>query len=63
MPTITIRPLNGLLVPDPALKDFLPIEGRTVEHSLYWQRRIRDNEVEPVIAKANKTPQKKSSEE
>lgn len=42
---IFVRPKAGLLVPDPATKDFLPEEGRSVESSIYWKRRIADGDV------------------
>mgnify|MGYP000028188221 CR=1 FL=1 len=39
-----------LSIRDPDLRDFLPIEGREVPDSDYWQRRLRDKDVtsEPV---------------
>ncbi|MBS1198158.1 MAG: hypothetical protein H6R18_1943 [Proteobacteria bacterium] len=43
-----IKPTPGRTVPDPARGDVLPPEGREVEASQYWQRRINDADV--VIA-------------
>jgi hypothetical protein len=45
-----IKPTQGLRVFDPALRDFLPDEGRHVEASDYWQRHLRDGSV--VIVQA-----------
>lgn len=42
-------PAKGFKVPDPAAldtpDDHLPAEGRLVEESGYWQRRIADGDV------------------
>ncbi|WP_094105014.1 DUF2635 domain-containing protein [Shigella flexneri] len=35
-----VKPLKGRSVPDPARGDLLPSEGRNVEESSYWFRRI-----------------------
>lgn len=41
-----VVPAPGLRVRDPALKDFLPPEGREVpDNDLYWPRRLRDHDV------------------
>lgn len=42
---IVVRPREGLSVPDPDRKDFLPLEGREVVLNAYWQRRINDGDV------------------
>lgn len=39
-----IKPAPGITVPDPARGDALPPEGRTVEPTQYWQRRIADGD-------------------
>lgn len=41
-------PATGKLlsVPDPALRDFLPEEGRVVPDSAYWRRRAITGEVD-----------------
>jgi len=40
-----VKPAKGLQVPDPALRDFLPKEGRKVIPSEYWTRRLLDGDV------------------
>lgn len=49
MPLIYVIPQEGKTVPDPAQARtpgrHLPLEGRLVEHSDYWQRRVRDGDV------------------
>jgi hypothetical protein len=47
-----IRPKHSQLkVPDPVRKDFLPNEGREVESSPYWNRRVNAQEVEIIMPK------------
>lgn len=45
-----IAPAAGLIIPDPSMRgtpDYhLPPEGREVEPSEYWTRRLRDGDVE-----------------
>ncbi|MFT4271282.1 MAG: DUF2635 domain-containing protein [Pantoea sp.] len=45
-----LKPLNGRSVPDPARGDLLPAEGRSVEMSSYWLRRINGGDVTEVKA-------------
>jgi hypothetical protein len=40
-----IKPEKGRSVPDPARGDVLPEEGRNVDPSAYWYRRIADQDV------------------
>ncbi len=40
-----VKPTPGRSVPDPARGDSLPPEGREVEPTQYWQRRIVDGDV------------------
>lgn len=40
-----VKPIAGRAVPDPDRGDTLPPEGRNVEPSQYWQRRIVDGDV------------------
>lgn len=40
-----VKPVAGRLVPDPDRGDALPPEGRNVEPTQYWQRRIADGDV------------------
>lgn len=40
-----VKPTAGRHVPDPARGDTLPPEGREVEPTQYWQRRLNDGDV------------------
>lgn len=40
-----VIPSPGLRVPDPDLYDHLPEEGREVQDTFYWHRRIADKDV------------------
>lgn len=40
-----VKPAAGLTIVDPLLRDHLPPEGREVQPSEYWTRRIRDQDV------------------
>lgn len=40
-----VKPTEGRQVPDPARGDTLPAEGRVVEPTQYWQRRLNDGDV------------------
>lgn len=40
-----VRPHKGRSVPDPARGDLLPVEGRNVEESSYWFRRLAAGDV------------------
>lgn len=40
-----VKPTPDRNVPDPARGDILPPEGREVEPTQYWQRRIADGDV------------------
>lgn len=40
-----VKPTEGRQVPDPARGDTLQPEGREVEPTQYWQRRIVDGDV------------------
>ncbi|SHJ69075.1 Protein of unknown function [Roseomonas rosea] len=43
-----LKPKEGMSVPDPVLRDFLPPEGRLVEPSEHWTRIVRDGDAELV---------------
>lgn len=43
-----LKPLNGRSVPDPARGDLLPADGRNVEKSSYWLRRLAAGDVKQV---------------
>lgn len=45
-----LKPLAGRSIPDPARGDLLPKEGRNVEMSTYWLRRIKAGDVTEVKA-------------
>ncbi len=40
-----VKPTEGRSVADPARGDTLPPEGREVEPTQYWQRRLNDGDV------------------
>lgn len=40
-----VKPTEGRSVSDPARGDTLPPEGREVEPTQYWQRRLNDGDV------------------
>ena len=40
-----VTPVDGRTVPDPERGDLLPAEGRTVEPTQYWLRRLADGDV------------------
>lgn len=45
-----VKPTAGRKVPDPARGDTLPPEGREVEPTQYWQRRVNDGDVAEAVA-------------
>lgn len=47
-----LKPTAGRTVPDPERGDALPPEGREVEATQYWQRRINDGDAAEVAAPA-----------
>ena len=47
-----LKPNAGLSVLDPARGDHLPQEGREVEATQYWQRRLNDGDVTEAAAPA-----------
>ena len=49
-----IKPLAGIVIPDPDRFDRLPAEGREVPASDFWLRRLRDGDV--VISEAPAAP-------
>jgi hypothetical protein len=59
MKTKFVKPREGYKIPDPQLRDFLPVDGRVVPFDVYWARLLRDGDVvemEPpgVVAPAEK---------
>ena len=67
MERVFVKPKEGLLVRDEKTKQILPIEGKIVEMSTYWVRRLKDGDVELVEnvekAEAPKAPEKKVKKE
>lgn len=65
---MNIKPVGGKSVPDPERGGILPPEGRNVEPSSYWLRRIEDGDVVEVPAesetqaKPTTTPSRKKEE-
>lgn len=53
-----LKPVAGRQVPDPDKGGYLPVEGRNVQPSVYWYRRIADGDVVEIKTKAtsSKTP-------
>ncbi|MDO9236005.1 MAG: DUF2635 domain-containing protein [Aquabacterium sp.] len=55
-----LKPAAGLAVPDPARGDVLPPEGRDVEATQYWQRRLNDGDVSQSSAESTQAKKKES---
>lgn len=49
-----IKPKRGRSVPDPVRGDLLPSEGRNVEESSYWLRRLAAGDVEKATTEDKK---------
>lgn len=49
-----VKPVSGRQVPDPDKGGFLPPEGREVEATAYWLRRLTDGDVTEVEVKPTK---------
>jgi hypothetical protein len=45
-----VKPVSGRQVPDPEKGGFLPPEGRAVEATTYWLRRLAEGDVAEVEA-------------
>lgn len=43
-----VKPVSGRQVPDPEKGGFLPPEGRAVEATIYWLRRLAEGDVVTV---------------
>lgn len=50
-----VKPVSGRQVPDPEKGGYLPPEGRAVEATAYWLRRIADGDVTEAEPKTAKT--------
>ncbi len=60
-----LKPAPGVKIRDPRTKEFLPIDGRRIEMSVYWNRRIQDGTVtviesQTTFPKIEKLPIEKS---
>lgn len=51
-----IKPKSGLRIRDPQMQDYLPEEGREVNKSMYWFKRLKDGDV--IETKPIKTKEK-----
>lgn len=51
-----VKPADGLVVRDPRNREPLPPEGREVERSSYWLRRLLEGDVTEVPATVAATP-------
>jgi len=58
MKKIYLKPAEGITVPDPELGGHLPPEGREVNDSPYWRRRLKDKSVILADAPADPAPKK-----
>lgn len=56
MKRIFVKPARNMIVREPHNAAALPPEGREVEDSTYWQRRINDGDVFLVTKKSNRNP-------
>ena len=45
-PAMFVRVKNGLKIRDPLTKQMIPEEGGHVVDSIFWQRRLRDGDIE-----------------
>lgn len=60
----TLKPANNnLKVRDPALGDYLPVDGRPVELNTYWRRRLKDESVVEVDSTKKKSAKSTSNED
>lgn len=57
-----VKPISDRKVPDPERGDSLPPEGRTVEPTQYWLRRIADGDVAETDPPTEATPAEKAKE-
>ena len=45
MNVLKVKPKEGLLVPYPRERRFLPAEGAEVQKSSYWLKRLKDGDI------------------
>ncbi len=53
-----LKPVNGAKIRDPKTKEFLPEDGKRVEMTTYWNRRIQDGTVKVVSETSQYKPEK-----
>ena len=63
-----LKPIGGAKIRDPKTKEFLSQDGRRVEMSVYWNRRVKDGTVaivenQPAFPKIEKSPADKYAAE
>lgn len=57
-----IKVKSGLVIRDPATRTFVPPEGLEVpDDNLFWQRRLRDGDVELVNSETRAKSRQKTS--
>lgn len=57
-----VKPVSGRQVPDPEKGGFLPPEGRAVEATAYWLRRLVDGDIVEVVEAALKPAKTKGAD-
>lgn len=65
VPTLHLKPADGLLVRDPITLQALPPEGAEVPDSTYWHRRLAEGDVslvQPAAEAASKTTPTKAKQ-
>ncbi|MCK9389766.1 MAG: DUF2635 domain-containing protein [Sulfuritalea sp.] len=55
-----LKPAPGRAVPDPEKGGFLPQEGRAVEATAYWLRRLADGDVVEFEVKPSKKQERQA---
>jgi len=60
----TFKPSSAdLVVRDPVTLEMLPVDGKTVDDSPYWRRRLSSGDVVEIKAAAKKKPAKTEQKE
>lgn len=57
-----VKPNSGRQVPDPDKGGFLPPEGRAVEATAYWLRRLVDGDIVEVVEASLKPAKTKGAD-
>ena len=53
-----LKPVAGVKIRDPKTKDFLPEDGKRIEMSTYWNRRIQDGTVMVISENPQAKPER-----